>query len=101
ENKARRVAARPIEPELLPEFQKTGSVTHRIRPLPLAGIESPHISGWAVVYNKAFPLKPEGILSTNFGSALVVNLRRLFNIQGFFSAENGYPFISYAIRDIS
>src|SRR5690606_32866888 len=75
--------------------------THRVRLLPVEGLEPPLLSRWSVVYNKAAPLLPNGLIASQFGDSSVVNLRRSFKIQGFYSQENGYPFISYAIRALT
>lgn len=101
DNRARLVAPTGIAFPVLPEYEKTGSVTHRVRPLPLEGIESPLMSQWAVVYNKAFPLRPPGAVASEFGRAEVVNLRRSFQMVGFEAHVFGYPFIAYAIRELT
>lgn len=100
-NTARRVIPIGVPFVSLPVHQKTGSVTHRVRLLPVEGLEPPLLSRWSVVHNKAAPLLPNGLIASQFGDSAVVNLRRSFKIQGFYSQENGYPFISYAIRELT
>lgn len=100
-NTARRVIPIGVPFVSLPVHQKTGSVTHRVRLLPVEGLEPPLMSRWSVVHNKAAPLLPKGLIASQFGDSSVVNLRRSFKIQGFYSQENGYPFISYAIRELT
>ncbi len=97
----RAVLVQGIGYPVLPEYQKTGSVTHRVRPLPIEGMEPPYMSGWAVVHNKAAPILPPGLVATKFGTAEVVNTRRYYKLQGFDSFASGYPFIAYRIRELT
>lgn len=97
--------ARVIEPvgiadPKLPDYQKTGSVTHWSRPLLLTGIEPPITSSWSVVYNKAIPLKPNGLVATEFGRAEIVNTRRYRRMVGFDAYAFGHTFVSFAIREL-
>lgn len=100
-NNARVVQVAGMAAPALPDYQKTGSVTHRVRPLPLTGIEPPYLSGWAVVYNKAFPLRPPPFDAALFGQAAVENTRRYRKINGFESDIFGYPFVAFAIRELT
>ncbi|KZK32003.1 hypothetical protein A4F85_04610 [Delftia sp. GW456-R20] len=100
-NKARLLEPSGIAAPALPEYQKTGSVTHRIRPLFLDGLEPPLIPRWAVVWNKAFPLRPRGLVATSFGAAQVVNTRRYRNAQGFDSQSMGFPMVAFRIRTLT
>lgn len=101
ENNARLVHPSGIAHPALPEYQKTGSVTHRVRPLLLDGVEPPLMSRWAVAHNAARPLLPQGFDAILSGQAQVVNLRRFRHVQGFYSAEFGYPMIADRIRTLS
>ncbi|MDY0046066.1 MAG: hypothetical protein RBS10_01480 [Thauera propionica] len=101
DNKARPVLPAGILPADHPAFYKAGLVAYRIRYLPLEGMEPPHISTWGRIYNKAFPLKPPGLVATEFGQSAVVNVTREFNRIGNFTTDAyGTPFIAYAIRSI-
>lgn len=101
DNNARLLAPPGIGYPALPEYYKAGSVTHRMRPLPLDGIEAPYISTWAVVHNKAVPLAPHGLVATNFGVAELVNLRRFYRMVGYDAQVFGYPMVADAIREIT
>lgn len=100
-NKARLIEVAGMPAPALPEYQRTGSVTHRVRPLPIAGIEPPYISGWSVVYNKAFPLRPSSFLAELFGRASLENTRRYRSVQGFDAYAFGHAFVSFAIRELT
>ena len=98
--------ARPILPSgilapSLPEYQKTGMVTHRVRPLPLEGIEPPYFSGWSNIANAAKPLLPAGAIHSLWGRPSLEKNRRYFKQVGFESEQFSYPIISYAIRTLS
>ncbi|MFA9283773.1 hypothetical protein ACCQ08_03240 [Comamonas sp. SY3] len=101
ENKARPLLPAGVEAPALPEWQAAGSVTHGIRYLPLQGLEPPLVPEWLVVWNKAFPLKPAGLVATEFGQTEVVNLRRFRNVQGFEAHVFGYPMVADAIRELT
>lgn len=100
-NNARPVLPHSMPAPSIPEFQRAGSVTYRVRPLPLQGMEPPYMPHWAVVHNKAVPIRPSGLVPTYFGTARLVNTRRLFSIQGWDAAGPSYPFIAYAIRQLT
>lgn len=100
-NNARLVQPSGIDHPVLPEYQKTGAVTHRVRHLPLDGIEAPLISRWIVVHNRARPLLPQGFAATMPGKAEVINLRRFYRMQGFYATEFGYPFVADRVRTLS
>ena len=100
-NRARTLAPSGVAYPILPEYQKTGMVSHRLRPLPLEGIEAPPMTRWAIVHNKARPLLPAGFAATVSGHAQVVNLRRFYRLQGFDSAWFGYPFVAPRIRELT
>ncbi|MBB6559581.1 hypothetical protein HNP48_002248 [Acidovorax soli] len=100
-NKARTLAPGGMAFPVLPEYQKTGMVSHRLRPLPLEGIEAPPMTRWAIVHNKARPVQPAGFAATVPGQAQVVNLRRFYRVQGFDSAWFGYPFVAPRIRELT
>ena len=100
-NNARLVQPSGIDHPVLPEYQKTGAVTHRVRPLPLDGIEAPLMSRWIVVHNRARPLLPQGFAATLPGQAEVINLRRFYRMQGFYATEFGYPFVADRVRTLS
>lgn len=101
DNKARLLVPNGVAAPVLPEYQKTGSVTHRVRPLALEGMEPPAMSRWAVVWNKAYPLRPAGLVATLFGTAEVVNTRRYRNVQGFDAQAMGFPFVAYRVRELT
>lgn len=101
DNKARLLSPGGIAAPVLPEYQKTGSVTHRVRPLALEGLEPPAMSRWAVVWNKAYPLRPVGLVATLFGTAEVVNTRRYRSVQGFDAQAMGFPFVAYRVRELT
>lgn len=101
DNKARLLVPGGIAAPVLPEYQKTGSVTHRVRPLALEGLEPPAMSRWAVVWNKAYPLRPAGLVATLFGTAEVVNTRRYRSVQGFDAQAMGFPFVAYRVRELT
>ncbi len=101
ENKARPVLPVGIDAPSLPEWQAAGTVTHRVRAMPLEGIEAPAVPEWLVVWNKAFPIKPAGMVATDFGATQVVNLRRFRNVQGFDAQVFGYPMVADAIREVT
>lgn len=98
--KARPVLPVSIQEPRLPEWQKTGAVTHRIRMLPLEGLEPPYISSWSVVWNKADPIYPSWLVATEFGTASLVNTRRSVQPRGFEAREHGYPMIADRIREL-
>ena len=100
-NNARAILLAGMAAPELPPYQRTGSVTHRVRPLPVAGIEAPPISGWSVVYNKAFPLKPPSFLAERFGVAHLENTRRYRKVEGFDAYAFGHAFVSFAIRELT
>lgn len=100
-NNARLVQPSGIAHPVLPEYQKTGAVTHRVRPLPLEGMEAPLMSRWIVVHNRARPLLPQGFDATLPGLAEVINLRRFYRMQGFYATEFGYPFVADRVRTLS
>ncbi len=100
-NNARLVQPSGIDHPVLPEYQKTGAVTHRVRPLPLDGIEAPLMSRWIVVHNRARPLLPHGFAATLPGQAEVINLRRFYRMQGSYATEFGYPFVADRVRTLS
>ena len=102
ENTARVLLPRGMAAPALPEWQKTGMVAFRIRPLHLDGVEPPYISSWANVRNAARLLKPAGLVATAFGTAKLENRSREFNrIGGWDSAWFGYPFVAPRIRELS
>lgn len=101
DNRARLLVPHGISAPVLPEYQKTGSVTHRVRPLALEGLEPPAMSRWAVVWNKAYPLRPAGLVATLFGTAEVVNTRRYRSVQGFDAQAMGFPFVAYRVRELT
>ena len=98
--KARAVLPQSIAAPALPEWQKTGMVSYRVRHLPLEGLESPYMSGWSVVWNKADPLYPPGAVATLFGTASLVNTRRFLKALGTETREHGFPMVAYRIREI-
>lgn len=100
-NTGRPIFTAGIKPPSTLGFYRAGSVTHRVRYLPLEGLEPPLISRWHVAYNKAAPLLPAGLVATRYGDAQVVNTRRFYKAQGANSFESGYPFISDAIRHLT
>lgn len=98
--------ARPVQPSgiafpVLPEYQKTGAVTHRVRALMLDGMDAPALSRWAVMHNAARPILPQGVDAALLGRPGAVNLRRSYLLQGLYSTEFGYPFIADRIRTLS
>ena len=101
ENGARAVLPAGIAAPELVQWPKPGMVSHAVRPLPLEGIEPPVISRWAVVHNKAVPLKPPGLVATVFGQAEVVNLRRTYRLVGFEAQAFGYPMVAFAVRELT
>lgn len=98
--KARAVLPQSIAAPALPEWQKTGMVSYRVRHLPLEGLEPPYMSGWSVVWNKADPLYPPGTVATIFGTASLVNTRRFLKALGTETREHGFPMVAYRIREI-
>lgn len=100
-NNARLLHPSGVAHPTLPEYQKTGSVTHRVRPLPVDGIEPPPMPRWAVVHNAARPLLPQGAVATLWGQTELVNLRRFRRVEGFYSTEFGYPMVADRIRTLS
>lgn len=101
DNNARLLQPAGIAKHVPPEYQKSGTVTHGVRFLPLDGMESPLMSRWAVVWNKAFPLRAVGLEAALFGTAQVVNTRRYRSIQGLDSAAMGSPFVAFAMRGLT
>lgn len=101
ENGARAVLPAGIPAPELVQWPKPGMVSQRMRPLPLEGIEPPIISRWAVVHNKAVPLKPPGLVATAFGRAEVVNLRRTYRLVGLDAQVFGYPMVAFAVRELT
>ena len=101
DNHARLLKPSGIAAPMLPEYQKTGAVTHRVRPLPMDGIEPPFMTGWAVVWNKGVPMYSVGFEAELFGKAQVINTRRHLSMQGFGSMEIGRPFVAFAIRGLT
>lgn len=98
--KARPVLPHGVSAPALPEWQKTGMVSYRVRHLPLDGLEPPYMSGWSVVWNKADPLYPPGTVATIFGTGALVNTRRLLKALGAETREHGFPMVAYRIREI-
>ena len=102
DNKARPLYPAGVPAPALPEWQKAGMVSYRVRPLRLEGLEPPYISSWSNVRNVARLLKPGGLVATQFGVAKLENRSREFNrIGGFDSAWFGYPFIAPRVRELS
>jgi hypothetical protein len=102
ENNARVLLPAGMSAPALPEWQKTGMVAFRIRPLHLDGLEPPYISSWANVRNAARVLKPAEINATLFGAAKAENRSREFSrIGGWDSAWCGYPFVAPRIRELT
>lgn len=99
DNKARPIIPPGINPPALPA--KAGMVSHRIRYLPVQGLEQPYMSGWAVVYNDARLIKPNGLDASSIGVAALVNTRRYFKYIGaMLFTEFGSPMVADRVRGI-
>ena len=98
-----RLAAHAFAPAGIapPPWPRSGMVAERIRPLPVPGIEPPYLSGWAVVFNAAKPIKPPGLTATQWGSAHIVGNRREYRwITAGLQSIYGYPMVAYRVRGI-
>lgn len=101
DNNARSLLPAGITPPSPPEWQKSGMVAYRIRPLHLDGLEPPYISGWGVVSNVADVVAADGFDAAPFGAATIENRSRdLKGLVGFDSAWCGYPFIAPRVREL-
>lgn len=98
---ARVILPAGIPAPTLPEWQKVGMVSHRVRKLPLDGLEPPYVGHWGVVWNKADPLHPRGFVATLFGQVALANTRRYRRIEGFTPDAYGYPLVAYRIRELT
>jgi len=102
DNKARVVRPAGMRPSSPPGTAKAGMVAHRVRQLPVDGIEVPPISTWHVVFNAAKVLAPPGTVATVFGTAALENTRREFDrIGDFDSAAIGTAFVDFAVRSLT
>lgn len=85
-----------------PVYYLAGSVTHRLRPLPLQGIEHPYIPGWACISNNAVPVRPLGANQAQYGLPALVNINRSVSGAGRIAQTGyGYPFVSPRVRGLS
>lgn len=101
-NNARVLVAQGISAQDAPPFYKSGMVSHRIRTIPMIGIESFSSSMWGVVYNNARLVKPIGKDCALFGVAKAVKTRRYFDhIGGFDSSVFGTSMTSHRVRTIT
>ena len=98
---ARVILPAGIPAPALPGWQKVGMVSHRVRKLPLEGLEPPYVGHWGVIWNKAEPLHPRGFVATLFGQATLANTRRYRRIEGFTPDAYGYPLVAYRIRELT
>lgn len=101
QNGARAVMPIAVSAPTQPEWYKSGTVTFRVRGLSLEGLEPPYMGRWGVVWNKAAPLRPPGILATGFGQASAANTRRYRQANGFTPSAYGYPMVAPRIRTLS
>ncbi|MDR0457838.1 MAG: hypothetical protein LBH10_02230 [Burkholderiaceae bacterium] len=104
-NIARAVQPCGVAPLTLPEYQPCGSVTYRIRALPLDGLDGLYMTGWAVAYNSAVTAAPvdweDAPGGATFGNADLVNLTRDYRLAGWDSFAPGAAYADYAIRAIT
>ena len=85
-----------------PAYYLAGSVTHRLRPLPLQGIEHPYIPGWARISNNAVPVRPLGASQAQYGLPALANINRTISGAGRIAQTGyGYPFVSPRVRGLS
>ena len=100
-NNARGIYPVGMPPSWITTRTDRSMIADRIRFLKLEGMESPYISSWASVNNKAVLLKPNGYIASLFGTAHIESNRREFKrIGNLDSAVLGYPFVAPAIREI-
>lgn len=102
DNKARPIMPAGLSAPADPPFYTPGLVAYRIRSLPVEGMEAPYLSTWGRVHNKAFPVRPPGLVASLFGAADVVNTTREFSRIGNFTTDAyGVPFVADAVRTLA
>lgn len=102
DNKARVMQPGGIAPPSLPDYEKTGSVTHGVRSVPAEGIDSLVMPSWAAVYNAADVVSAQGAAFQAFGVASLINRSRVLpRVGGDEHMAMGMPMIASAIRGIS
>ncbi|MFG5779863.1 hypothetical protein ACFIQF_22615 [Comamonas sp. J-3] len=102
DNNARLLAPGGIAPPSLPEYQKTGSVTHRNRPQLLDGFDSAVVSHWHAIYNNAAIVGPYGVDMLTTGAPTIENRSREYrNVGGMDVMAVGKPMVSAGVRTLS
>lgn len=80
----------------------SGSVTHWRRAIEPPGIDSLASERWHAAYNKADPLRAQGVLHQEFGQPSLANRSRLYDKVGNFdSMAVGTPMVSERIRELT
>lgn len=103
QNKARVIAPAGLPSQDPEPYYKAGMVAYRIRSLHLDGIEWPGAGRWAVVYNDARVIAPNGFNGQAFGTGHVETNRRSIGGSGtgYEATLWGAAFIADAIRHIT